>query len=65
MKINIAEMPQDYWAWADSGELIPLGACEGYDEAFERAESRCPATHWVFSRQGLEDFKAEILRELP
>ena len=63
--INTAEVPQDYWAWADSGELIPLGVCEDYDEAFERAEVRRPTSHWVFSRQGLEDFKAEILRELP
>lgn len=62
---NIAEMPQDYWAWDDSGSLIPLGVCEGYDEAFERADVKCPTSHWVFSRQGLEDFKAEILRELP
>ena len=65
MKTEIPDMPQDYWAWADSGELIPLGVCEDYDEAFERAETKCPTSHWVFSRTGLEDFKAEILRELP
>ena len=29
MITNIAEIPQDYWAWADSSELIPLGVCEG------------------------------------
>ena len=63
--ICLTDMPQDYCAWADSGELIPLGVCEDYAEAFERAEAKCPALHWVFSRQGLEDFKAEILRELP
>ena len=62
---NVADMPQDYWTWADSGELIPLGICEDYAEAFERAEAKSPRSHWVFSRQGLEDFKAEILRELP
>ena len=65
MKINTAEAPQDYWAWADSGKLIPLGVCEDYDEAFERAETKCSILHWVFSRQGLEKFKAEIMRELP
>ena len=65
MKDNIAEMPQDFWAWEDSGELVPLGVCEDFDEAFERAEVKCPTSYWVFSRTGLEVFKAEILRELP
>ena len=65
MKINIAEMPQDFWAWGDDGALVPLGVCDDFDEAFERAEVKCPASHWVFSRTGLEVFKAEILRELP
>ena len=65
MKINIAEMPQDFWAWGDDGSLVPLGVCDDFDEAFERAEVKCPASHWVFSRTGLEVFKAEILRELP
>ena len=66
MKVKTAsDMPQDYWAWVDDGTLVPLGICENYIEAFERAEVKCPCSHWVFSRQGLEDFKAEILRELP
>ena len=62
---NVAEMPQDYWAWADSGGLIPLGVCDDFDEAFEKAETKGPNSHWVFSRQGLEEFKSEVLRELP
>ena len=62
---NVADTPQDYWAWVDDGTLVPLGICKDYAEAFERAEAKCPASHWVFSRQGLEEFKAEILRELP
>ena len=65
MKVNTAEMPQDYWAWADSGELIPLGVCDDFDEAFEKAETKCPNSHWVFSRCGLEEFKSELLRGLP
>ena len=63
--LNIPDLPQDFWAWADSGELIPLGVCEDFDEAFERADRKSPAVHWVFSRHELEEFKAEILRELP
>ena len=60
-----ADVPQDYWAWGDDGTLVPLGICDDFDEAFERAETKCPCSHWVFSRQGLEEFKVEILRELP
>ena len=62
---NVADVPQDYWAWGDDGTLVPLGICYDFDDAFEQAETKCPRSHWVFSRQGLEDFKAEILRELP
>lgn len=63
--INAGDMPQDYWAWTDEGKLIPLGICEDFDEASERADTKAPSNHWIFSRQGLEEFKAEILRELP
>ena len=45
--------------------LVPLGVCDDFDEAFEKAETKCPNSHWVFSRYGLEEFKSEILRELP
>ena len=62
---NTADMPQNYWAWGDDGALVPLGVCDGVDEAFVKADTKCPNSHWVFSRTGLEDFKAEILRELP
>ena len=42
-----------------------------FDEALEEAVTLSingeheNTSHWVFSRQGLEDFKSEILRELP
>ena len=62
--INIAEMPQDYWVWGDDGALIPLGVCDDIDEAFKKAETKCPNYYWVFSRCGLEGLKSEILREL-
>ena len=62
---NVAGMPQDYWAWGDDGALIPLGVCDDFDEAFERAEVKCPTSHWVFDRCGLEELKSEILREIP
>jgi len=64
-EINASDMPQDYWAWTDTGKLIPLGICEDFDEASERADAKAPSNHWIFNRQGLEEFKAEILRELP
>ena len=65
MKINAAEMPQDYWALGYDGALVPLGVCDDFDEAFEKAETKCSNSHWVFSRYGLEEFKSELLRELP
>lgn len=43
--LNIPDLPQDFWAWTDSGELIPLGVCEDFDEAFERADRKSPAVH--------------------
>lgn len=52
---------QEYWAWTDDGKLVPLGACESYDEASEKEPGN---THWIFSRQGLEEFRVELDREL-
>ena len=57
---NVSSMPQDYWAWTDE-ELVPLGICQDFDEAYEREP---PNTHWIFTRQGLEEFYEEIKREL-
>ncbi len=64
-KPSVSEMPQDFWAWTASGKLVPLGVFEDYNEAFERADARAPGSHWVFSREGLEEFRVEVLRELP
>lgn len=63
--LNVADMPQDFWAWADTGTLVPLGVCDDHNEAFERAETKCPNSHWVFSREGLREFIAELRREVP
>jgi hypothetical protein len=60
-KVNISDMPQDYWAWTDDGKLVPLGLCEDFNEASEKEPGN---THWVFSRQGLEEFRVELDREL-
>lgn len=58
---NVADMPQDYWMWHESGKLLPLGTCEDFGEACERADKHGQAV-WIFSHQGLEEFKAEIAR---
>lgn len=58
---NVSDMPADYWAWTDEGKLIPLGICEGFDEADERAPGN---THWIFTREMLQQFRAEIAREI-
>ena len=60
-ELNVSSMPEDYWAWTDTGKLVPLGICDGFDEAYEREP---PCTHWVFTRQGLEELYEEIKREL-
>ena len=62
---NVGDMPQDFWAWADTGELIPLGICEGHCEAFDKAEQACPNATWVFSRGGMREFIEELKREVP
>ncbi len=58
---NVSDMPQDFWAWLDTMELKPLGICESYDEAFEKAPGN---THWVFTRQGLQEMREHINKEL-
>lgn len=65
--LNVADMPQDFWSWQDTGKLVPLGICDGYDVAFERADQLAGVgcSHWVFSRAGLEEFQQELHRELP
>ena len=62
--LNVSDMPEDYWAWSDNGSLVPLGVCEDFTAAFDVADEKVPTYHWVFSRQGLEEFKEEVLREL-
>lgn len=64
MEINVSDMPQDFWAWLDTGELKSLGICDGYEEAFEGAEALPHNYMYVFSREGLMELRAEIEREL-
>lgn len=57
---NASDMPQDWWAWSDD-KLVPLGVCDGFDEADEKAPER---THWLFNRATLEDMVDKAAREL-
>lgn len=64
-EINAADMPQDYWAWTGD-TLIPLGVCEDFDEAVERAQAEAPMQQLpgLFSRAGLADFVTQATSEL-
>lgn len=61
---NISPMPEEYFAWLDTGEIKNLGVCEGYDEAFEKADALPQNSQWVFSEQGLREMQAEIANAL-
>jgi hypothetical protein len=54
-------MPQDWWSWTDTGVLVPLGICEDFNAADEKAPGN---SHWLFNRDTLTEFKQEIEREL-
>lgn len=53
----------EYWAWLDSGDLKPLGKCKDFEQADDRA-SKIGGCIWIFSREGLEEMRSEIEREL-
>ena len=60
---NVASMPEDWWMWTGDG-LVPLGICEDFNEAADKAEQK-PRNHvWIFSRGGLEMLRAQINEEL-
>ena len=60
---NVSEMPEDYWGW--TGErLVPLGVCEDFDEAAERADSQPRKLVWLFSRECLTELGEQIKEEL-
>ena len=60
--LNISDMPEDYWVWffTDFGEarLTPLGVCEDFDDAEEKATGKFNPNHfsYIFSRQAMEEF---------
>ena len=60
---NISDMPTDWWAWTGY-ELIPLGICEDFDEADERASKTGKSAHWIFSRVSLTTFVEQARKEL-
>jgi hypothetical protein len=59
---NVAEMPTDYWGWTGDS-LVPLGICEDFHEACEKAETK-PNFVWIFSREWLAEFVREAREEL-
>ena len=60
---NISDMPTDWWAWTGD-ELIPLGICDDFDEADERALKKGRPTTWIFSRESLNTFVEQARKEL-
>ena len=61
--MNVADMPTDWWAW--NGDILePLGICEDFDQACERADKLPYPVHWVFSRESLSEFVKDAQQEL-
>ena len=50
-----------YWAWVDGQTLVPLGGCESFDQADERAPA---ATTWIFDRDSLLDLQQQIAEQI-
>lgn len=63
MTNNVSSMPTDWWAW-DGDKLLPLGICDDIDEADEKCSSKHFLAHWLFSRESLIEFRANIDKEL-
>ena len=57
------EEPEDYWAWTGD-TLIPLGICEDFDEADDRAGRIGTLAHWIFSRESLTEFVEQAQEKL-
>ena len=62
-ELTVSSMPTDWWAWTGD-QLIPLGICEDFDEADERASKIGTLAHWIFSRESLDAFVKQAEREL-
>ena len=60
---NVSGMPTDWWAWTGDA-LIPLGVCEDFDEADERAGEIGTLANWIFSREALMGFVEQAQEEL-
>lgn len=58
---NVGSMPQDYWSWLDDDTLKPLGICEGYAEACDKAPGN---SHWILSRDSLTALRDAATKEL-
>lgn len=61
--LNVPSMPTDWWAWTGDA-LIPLGVCEDFDGADERAGKIATLAHWIFSRESLAEFVEQARKEL-
>lgn len=60
---NVASMPEDWWMWTGD-DLVPLGICEDFNEAADKAEQK-PRNHvWIFRRDDLEMLRDQINEEL-
>ncbi len=60
---NVASMPEDWWMWTGD-DLVPLGICEDFNDAADKAEQK-PMNHvWIFRRDELEMLRDQINEEL-
>lgn len=60
---NVADMPEDWWSWTGD-ELIPLGICEDFMEATDKADATGRNYVWLHSRNSLTILQEQINKEL-
>lgn len=59
----VSVMPMDWWAFCRD-KFMPLGICEGFDEADDIAESKYRDNSWIIDRASLQDLRTDINVEL-
>jgi len=54
-----------YYAWQDTGEVVPLGECANFDDASDKSDVLARAVHWIFGEEDLREFVANAQKVLP
>ena len=60
---NVSSMPTDWWTLHQYA-FVPLGICDDFDDADEKAAVKYPGNSWIVDRAELGDMRKEIQGEL-